>query len=492
MGGSVSSNSVKLVINAVAKISSKIVQDTHISYDARQVIFIKDTKGDVVIRGNKMIQNAYVNMQALFNAMSSESAQQNLALELAQSAKALTSGLNLGQYSQASNDLDIFVQTSIELTTEISQYCAEMVKQEQVIRIEHTIGSVIIENNLFEQVATLFENCLQTSISNSEALQAIILKLTQDSSATSQGISEWAIVAIMALVIGAPTVGAIAIGKDILKFLFPIMLIAGVVMLIIYYATKKQVMVMKAYSTFIENAPGCLAAPYHPKPSLEFGSAEAAGNNCNNSQDCVAFDWKGLNVTDTGSWTLTNPPETRFFTSVSSDCRSDVTNDNVNTLRAPVIFSGLNPPPSSLPGVIKGDCWIDTTTSKWYQLVLNWNSKDSIVKDPFSKLTIQKQAPSTQPGVSGEFVISYTEDTPDYFYVFAYDAPSQKWINHDTVPGPGLFAYSPPVINGSGFKEKSGTDWLFYGGIAASIVGLGGTILNMFAPNRDQQNQPRR
>jgi hypothetical protein len=104
MGASVSKNVTKILINAVATISSKIVQDTNISYDSSQIIYVKDTKGDVIIRGNTMVQHAYINMQALFNAMSSESAQQNLALEIAQSAKSLTSGINIGQYSEAIND----------------------------------------------------------------------------------------------------------------------------------------------------------------------------------------------------------------------------------------------------------------------------------------------------------------------------------------------------------------------------------------------------
>ena len=61
MGASVSKNVTKILINAVATISSKIVQDTNISYDSSQIIYVKDTKGDVIIRGNTMIQHAYIN-----------------------------------------------------------------------------------------------------------------------------------------------------------------------------------------------------------------------------------------------------------------------------------------------------------------------------------------------------------------------------------------------------------------------------------------------
>lgn len=489
MGGSVSKNATDVVIKAVVKISSKIVQDTKISYDSSQVIYIKDIAGDVIIRGNKMIQHATVNMQALFNALSSETAQQNLALELAQSAKALTAGLNLGQFSYAENDMNIFIQTSIELATEISQSCAEMAKQEQKIVIEHVKGSVVIENNVFEQMANLMETCLQTSISNSNALQSIILKLTQDSSATSQGLSEWALVAVLAILVGAPTIAVTVIGKDVLNYLFPIMMVAGVVMVIIYYATKKQSMPVKAYSSFIDKTPSCLADPSHPPPKLTYTTAEAAGNFCQQDPTCAAFDWKGIDITNTGSYTPVNPPETRIYKSVSSDCRTKIGEDNVNMLRAPVVFFGASTPPSSIQGLLKGDVWIDTRTSAWHQLITAWASKGTIIPDHFTKLTIQKTDPTTQSGIDGEYVISYTEDDPEYFNIYAQQ--NGRWNYKAAVRGPGMFAAAPPITNASGVKEDTGKLWLLYGGIGAAILGLGGTIVTtVYGSKTANSNQP--
>lgn len=490
MGGSVSTNATSIVINSVIKVSSKIAQTTTISYDSSQVIYIKHIKGDVIISGNIITQRAYVNMQALFNAMSSESARQNLALELAQSAKALTSGLNLGQFSDAENDMNIFIKTSIDLTNEISQTCAAMAKQEQEIYIQYVEGSVVIKNNLFEQIADIMSNCLQTSISNSDALQSIILKLTQDSSATSQGISEWAIVAIAAVLVGAPTIGAVVIGKQILNYLFPLIMVAGVVMIIVYYYTKTPNMPMKAYSTFIENTPGCLAQPASPTPVLTYKTAEEAGNYCSKSTDCRAFDWKGLDISETGSYKLTVPPVSKFYTSVSDGCRSDIETDNVNMLRAPVMYFGSGAPPQNIPGLLKGDCWINTDNAMWYQLNLNWEQKDYITKDKFSKLTVQKDPPTSQTGAPGEYVVQYSQDSPDYFYIYTqsslYNSP---WFNHGSAPGPGLFASAPPVTNASGVKETNSKEWLLYGGIAAIVVGLGGTVVTLFIASKQQESK---
>lgn len=490
MGASVSSNVSNVIIKAVVKVSSKLIQETNISYDSSQVIYIRDTKGDVIIRGNVMIQHAYINMQALFNAMSTASAQQNLAIELAQSAKSLTSGLNLGQFSEANNDLEVLIQTSIDITTTISQSCADLIKQDQQIVIEHTIGSVIIENNLFEQVANIFSSCLETSISNSEALQSIILKLTQDASATSQGISEWAIIALIAALIGIPTAGFVFVGKDILTYLFPLMAVAGVIMVIIYYVRRKQIIPVKAYSTFIENTPECLANPNHPPTETSYESVAAAGNFCNRSSSCAAFDWKGLEIAPTGTYTLVKPPQTKFYASVDPNCRTSIQSDNVNMLRTPVMYSGPGHPPQSLPSVIRGDVWIDTATSNWYQLTTTWVASEPIVTVKFSKLTVQSTVPTTnQPGVDGEIVVVYSQIDPSVFGRYSHKSDG-TWNFVGNSTGPGLYAYSPPITNASGVKESGGTDWLWYAGGAFAIMGILGTVVTLAFNNKKSKEVP--
>lgn len=472
-----SKNVTKILINAVATISSKIVQDTNISYDSSQIIYVKDTKGDVIIRGNTMIQHAYINMQALFNAMSSESAQQNLALEIAQSAKSLTSGINIGQYSEAINDLDVFIQTSIQLTSVISQQCSVLAAQEQEIIIEHTIGSVTIENNVFEQVANIFSNCIQTSINNSEALQSIILKLSQDASATSKGVSEWFIIGILAVVLGVPAIGTVILGKDILKFIFPVMIIVGIIMIFVYYYTKKSDVELKAYSKFIENTNACLSEPAHPKPFNSYASPESAADYCLKSNTCSGFDWKGLDISSSGSYSLVKPPQTKFYKSVSNNCRTSIQEDNSILLRSPVVYFGNGDPPNTIPNLIKGDVWINTLNSIWYQLKNNWEQKTPIISTSFSSLLIQTQPPlDSQKGNNNDKVVVYNTNNPNNFDIYTYKT---KWISDGKVNGPGYYTNSPPVVNSSGIKENSGSTWVLYGGISLIIIGVLGTIVMM-------------
>lgn len=487
MGNSLSSNITKIITDSVVNVSSTIAQNVKISTDQSQIIYISGTGGDVVIRGNKMIQRAYMNMNAMFDALSSESVQQNIALEIAQTAKALTSGLNLAQFSEAYNDLDLVIQTAINIVSTISQECSSLATQTQRITIVNTIGSVIIENNLFDQVESIFQSCIETAANNSAALQAVSEKIKQDSSATAQGISEWAAVAIVALFIGVPTIGAVVGGKAVLQYLFPILVIVGVVMLIVYYEWYTTVVSVKGYSKFIAQTPGCLAQPPGAKPDPSFASAEAAGTKCFNDPKCAAFDWQGIVVYSDGSYKLQTPPLTTFYTSVSGDCDTTIGTDNVQTLRSPVFFSGNGPPPATPPaGVLQGDCYVDLLTSKWYQLVGQWFDRGTaIVGRTFTKLTVSTVAPkTTDPGQDGEARIVVDPTNPMYLSNYGYTVSTDGWKYVDRSTGPGLFAAAPPVTNGSGFKKIVRKDWLWYTAVASVVIGLLGTAVTFYASSK--------
>jgi hypothetical protein len=475
MGGAVSSNVMNVVVNAVAKITSDITQKIKLSYDSSQIIYIKDTHGDVIIRGNKMIQKASLNMKALFAALSTSSAQQNLALEVSQLAKSLVSGLNLGQFSEADNDMNLLINTTIEITTKIGQECAVMAEQNQEIWVEHTIGSVTIENNLMEQMANVMESCIEDAVNNSQAIQDIILKLKQDSSATAEGLSAWVLVAMFGILIGVPVIGGVVGGKAVLQYLFPIMAVVGVILLMVYYFYYTEIIVMKAYSTFIENTDACLFEP--PKPIIDttFANAVTAGNHCMQDTSCVAFDWKALNVTNTGAYTNVIPPQTKFYTSVSNECMSDIKQDNVSMLRVPVVYVGAGPPPATIPNILDGDCYIDLTTSEWYQLKSNWFHNQAIIDVKFTKVSVGKTVPqATDPGNDGDFIIVYVQNAPEYFNTYKRD---KIWTFYKQVSGPGLYAAAPAATNGSGFKVIHRTEWLLYSGIGAVVLGILGTII---------------
>lgn len=489
MGASVSSNVTKIITDAVVNVASNIAQNVTISTDQSQIIYISGLSGDVVIRGNKFIQRAYMNMNAMFDAINNEAAQQNIALEIAQAAKSITSGLNLAQFSAAYNDLDLLIKTAINLTSSISQSCAVLAKQTQRITIINTIGTVRIENNLFDQVENIFQSCLESAINNSSALQSIIEKIKQDASATSQGISEWAAVAIVALIIGIPTAGAVVGGKYVLRYIFPLLVVAGIIAIIVYYAWSRTDIVMKAYSQFISESPGCQFEPPSAPRDPSYVSAEAAGARCMNDPKCVAFDWKGINVFTDGTYRLQTPPLTTFYTYVSNDCRNLIGTDNVQMLRSPKFYSGNGPPAPGMTGIIEGDCYVDLVTSRWYQLVGQWFDKGPAISGgkSFTKLTVSITVPTTDPGQQGEYRIVVDPSNPIYLNIYAYNNSGWKFI--EKTNGPGLYASAPPVTNGSGFKTILRKDWLFYSAIGSIVIGLLGTGITYYYSSKSQQQQ---
>ena len=107
MGASVSKNVSNAVTKAVAKVSSNIIQNTQLSQDMAQVVSVRDVHGDVHISGNTFTQHATVNMHTLLDALSTEEAQQSIMQELAQEAKSVTSDLNIGQFSDAQNTMNL-------------------------------------------------------------------------------------------------------------------------------------------------------------------------------------------------------------------------------------------------------------------------------------------------------------------------------------------------------------------------------------------------
>jgi len=473
MGASISTNSAKVVVNAVSKIASEIVQNSNISHSSTQIISVTNVRGDVIILGNRMTQKVNINMSALLDALSTEQAQQNLAVELAQQAKSLTSGLNIGQLSVASNSMDTFIQASIDLISRIGQTCSTMSNQSQQILVENVIGSVRIENNVAEQVTDIIQNCVGNAVANNSAIQDVTARLSQSASATSAGISEWALVALAALVVGVPVVG----GVVLLKYIFPVVLVAGILAIVVYFYYTTESMWLDAYSNFIADTSACVAEG--AAPTTQFTTAERASVGCLADSNCVAFDWKGVDVHADGTFSVLDTPQTTFFSKIHQKCQSTVAKDNVKMVRAPVIFSGTGDLVSRPSNAVNGDVYVDCSTSQWFQWGLSGilEPKGIITHDRFSKLTVSGLVPNVSiPGVAENFYVYANPQNPQYWHVYRYeeDVPN-RWVEQKKVPGPGMFASAPGITNASGFKTTGRKTWLLYSGIAAILVGAVGS-----------------
>ncbi|UUT40472.1 myristylated membrane protein [carnivorous sponge associated iridovirus] len=502
MGASVSKNVSNAVTKAVAKVSSNIIQNTQLSQDMAQVVSVRDVHGDVHISGNTFTQHATVNMHTLLDALSTEEAQQSIMQELAQEAKSVTSDLNIGQFSDAQNTMNLLMQATINLLTSIGQTCKAFNRQHQAIVVKRVSGNVYIQDNVFQQMYNILQNCTEKAASNNRLLQDLSSKMSQTASAKSEGISDWVLVALLAVFIGIPVIGGVVAGQAILKFIFPIILVAGIVLLVLYYVRGKQVMKEVGFSTFIENTPLCMPSRAEITPSIYANTVEAS-NACKANATCKAFDWKGIDVAQNGTYTVLDDPVTKFYSGVSDKCSTAIKPDNVKLLRYPVFFQGdLDPnDPLAITGTVnKGDVYLNTTNGVWSQKVIQWQPRGTVTTNSYNRIAwgyINPTTPRTgntpydvpilDSPMDDDVYVYANQHNPAYLYLFRYDT-SNGWVQEQKIKGPGLVPDTPAIINSSGIKEIEKTAWMLYAGIAGIVIGAIGSVITLYTKKEKYAN----
>jgi hypothetical protein len=488
MGASVSKNISSSVTKAIAKVSSEIIQKTELSQDQSQIISVRNVHGNVHVSRNKFIQKATVNMKSLLDALSKEENQQKILMELTQHAKSITSGLNLGQYANAQNVMNTLIEATVNLLTTINQTCAAFTKQFQEINIKRVYGDVYVNDNVFDEIYNVLQNCSEQAIADSESIQDLTNKLSQSASATSEGLSGWAIVALIAIILGTPVIGVAISGLVFLKFIFPIILIIGSILLVLYYmnVNAKQKMNLVGFSSFIKKTPSCFATPLDEVNLLGQNlTAIEASNACLKNANCKAFDWKGLNVSNNGKF-IESLPVTNFYSSVSNDCIKNIPPDHTILLRTPDAFQGTIEP-NEILGSRKGDIYLNTNNGTWYQKVIGWEPMGVMTNVKFNKITwgsIDPMKTNLLSSPTKDDVYVYRNiSNPLYFYVYRFSvngASKGVWQLEHKIRGPGLISATPSVINTSGFKQLKSPEWMLYSGLICTIVGFVGTTVTFY------------
>jgi hypothetical protein len=477
MGASVSSNVINMVARTVATVSTDIVQRTQLTSDSSQIISVTDVEGDVYITGNRFEQNATINVEALMAALTTESAQQRLMIMLSQEAKSMISGLNIGQIAYANNTIDLLMEATIHLLTTIRQTCAGSTGQTQSINIQRVKGSYYLQNNVFSQISNILYKCTQNAVSNSSEIQDLEAKLDQKASATAEGLSPWAIAIIVGIIFGVPVIGGVVGGYYALKFIFPIVVVVGVVLIGIYFYWTTVDMQHVGFSTFVSGTSLCLGVP--GATALTYLNTAQASDACLKDGNCAAFDWQGINVQPDGSYTLTVPAKTTFYSKTADGCQAAIKTDNVSTIRFPFFFAGAGEP-HSLVGVLAGDAYLNTTTGQWYQYTLNnWLFQGMITKLKFTRLLLGT-VPPTAVGTAGDVYVHYDHTTPSFVQIYAWSAAGNGWTPSEKTSGPGIAPDAPTITNVSGFKVYNRKSILLYIGIAAIVIGAAGTAFVFF------------
>lgn len=479
MGSAVSKNITKAATEAVAKVSNNIVSNTKLTTDQTQIISVTDVDGDVVISGNTFTQKANINMKSLMSALVQEDIQQALTMEIAQACKSIVSGLNLFQFPNAQNEINIFLKASAELMNTISQSCAASISENQVITVSRVKGNVYITNNLMQEFSDIFGSCIQNAVSKNTVYQKLQEKIDQTATAKAEGLDLWQIIILVALVLGIPLISVVGGVAVVGRYLFPLSLLAGAGCLAAYYTWVEESVYSHAFSSLIRNLPDCNSVPLIGTVTT-FSTSSAAAQACANNRNCVAFDWQGAVIDPQGNHVSFSPPQTTFYSSISQGCEKAVTSapDHSKVFRNPIFVKGIGPPTKS-----EGDVYLDTATTNYYffdQDLKMWLKQGSFAHSDFtSKNTIDwgtsPPTPTTQ-GIPGSVYVYYAPSDPVYFHVYVKNPDSWK-LYTPPLRGPGLIPDAPANINVSGFTTIKRRQWLLYLGGALLVVGVLGSVV---------------
>ncbi|AKU37476.1 putative myristoylated protein [Scale drop disease virus] len=230
MGAAQSYNSVDAITRAVADVSSNITTKQKVNTDINQIISISHVKGDVYIKGVTMKQTINVNLSAIMKAIANQDAQQKIANNLAQEAKSVVSGINLAQYSSATNMIKMFVDVSTRIVNTMLLQCDANIKSTQSVIVDDVQGNVTILDSVFDIVVNALLKCTQDVAASNATLQDIENKIKQIASSKTQGFELWQLIAVIAaaLIIFPVATGATIGRRGVIGVL---LMIAGAVVL---------------------------------------------------------------------------------------------------------------------------------------------------------------------------------------------------------------------------------------------------------------------
>lgn len=491
MGSSVSKNITKAATEAVARVSNNIVTTTKLTTDQTQVISVTDVDGDVHISGNTFTQKANINIKSLMNTLVQEDIQQALTMEIAQACKSIVSGLNIFQFPNAQNEINLFLKASAELMNTISLSCAASVSENQVITVSRVKGSVYIEGNIMSQMADIFQSCIQDAVSKNTVYQQLQEKIDQSATAKAEGLNLWQIIILIAIVLGVPFISVIGGVAVVGRYLFPLSLVAGAGCLAAYYTWVDETIYSHAFSPLIRNLQNCNAQPL-AATSTSYPNSTAAAQACVNNRNCRAFDWQGAVIDPQGNHVSFSPPQTTFYGSIGPGCEQAIKSspDHSKVFRNPIFTKG-----SGAPTKAEGDVYLDILTTNYYffdQNIKQWIKQGSFAHSDFtSRNSINwgtiPPTPSTQ-GVTGSLYVYYAPSDPVYFHVYVKNPDAWK-LYTPPLKGPGLIPDVPSNINVTGFTTIKHRQWLLYLGGALLVVGIFGSVVS-FASKKPEESRP--
>ena len=301
MGAATSRNFNDITMTAVADVTSTV--ENKAGANCEQSMYVNAPR----IEGNTFKQNCTMNLEQLNAQLEKSKVQQGISAKIAQEAKSVVSGVNLGQFTYAENMTDLASSATVNIANNVKQACTAASLQTIGIQADD------VKDNIFGQDSTILSSCVQKAVQDNAALQKLAAEVKQVSTAESKGISVWAIVALALiglLIIGAPFLGVLGAAGLLMKStiniitkLLPILImVTGVVFLIVYSTSIDTSVEGYGYSPLLSSEVGtrCLGAgkalPVVGKEQQKisdngFPTADSVGLQCKTNPQCKAFDY---------------------------------------------------------------------------------------------------------------------------------------------------------------------------------------------------------
>lgn len=448
MGAASTKNVAEVTAEAISNVSTDIVSRTKLSTNSSQIIYVRDA-GDVKISGITQTIAVDINMSALMSAMSSTEAQQSLSQELTQAAKSVVSGINLFQYTDATNQMTAMMRASMTVATNIEQACEALTNTSQAVVVEQASGYVEITDVSQKAMTSILSSCVQDAVGSTRTVQDLQQTLDQSAEALSKGIDVWALV-VMALIgllalVLPMVIGGTTITTTILSLIFPLMMIGGIIFIAVYAKSEDVTISMTRYSKSIAAFSEC--GPQELSRSFEIATPAAAGNTCEENKSCVAFDWTGVQVDTDGTVVILDPPQTIFYADLGQNpCGPVLSNLDKQRLifrpRVRQYYTNTEPPDSFLEGSNEGDVAVSKPRLQYYFFVdgVGWVMQpDQLTAEPLkeeftAELFINSSSPNLADGENGDAWLDMSN--PSLWKVWGKDEGTWVIVNEE-VPGPG-------------------------------------------------------
>jgi len=349
MGGATSKNLVDVTMKAIANVTVNIFSKQDIGTYGTQSILVEYTKGDVNISGIDMKMKINVNMDDMFKALSTTDVQQQVKSEVQQQAKALIEGINTLNFSNAQNELKEYMEEVTNITKNFKNICKGVTSSTQSIVVSHTGGSVTISDVTMSSVQDLISKCYADVLANTKSAQNLQTTIDQSASATTKGISMWAIITLVVIVVVGLSASAIAgklvKGTDagsaeekkrkwIFFLMFSIVGLTGIGGIVGFFYWRPKIMKLYGYSPGIVHDDACEGQRL--SSSTKYTSGVSAGNDCMDNKDCVAYDWINYTIGSNGTATKLTTPQTYMYKKVRKvPCPSEANPDKSTTVSHP-------------------------------------------------------------------------------------------------------------------------------------------------------------